>query len=244
MKKSIRIGIAQTNPVVGDLGGNVARIFEGMDKARDAQCDWVVFPELTLTGYPPEDLIFKKHFISETQAALARVKAYARDVTAVVGFIDRDAKGRLYNAAAVLAGRKVTAVYRKICLPNYGVFDEERYFTPGAKPLVLRTPGKLKIAVSICEDIWPADSAYIRAVKAARFDVLLNLSASPYHFGKQKEREALLRSRARELKAHIVYVNLAGGQDELVFDGASLVYDPRGRKLAEGARFKEDFFTV
>ena len=239
MKTNLRTGIAQINAVVGDFRGNADKIEAYIEKARAAACGLVVFPELCLTGYPPEDLLFKKHFVSENLKTLQRVSAMTRKACAVVGFVDRDKNGRIYNAAAVLNNGAVAAVYRKMCLPNYGVFDEKRYFSPGDKPLVLDTPVG-RIAVSICEDIWPPDSAYLTAVKNVRPDLVINLSASPYNLGKQTARETMLRRRGRYLKAVIAYANTVGGQDELVFDGNSTFYDASGRRLACAKAFRED----
>ncbi len=235
----IRIAIAQINPTVGDLQKNTDRILDAAHAAAAKKASLVLFPELAVTGYPPEDLVFKKHFVTANLESLARIRRLAPKLTLVTGFIDRGPKGEVYNAAAVIQNRVLTAVYRKICLPNYGVFDEIRYFAKGSRPLVLQSPDG-NVAVSICEDLWPRPSPYVELLMGTPVHLLLNPSASPYHFDKQKEREALMKSRALELNTHVAYANLVGGQDELVFDGSSLIYDPRGNRVARAARFRED----
>lgn len=236
----LRIAIAQINPTVGDFKRNAAKILDAAAKARSKKASLVLFPELCITGYPPEDLIFKKHFVSSNLDCLDRIRqSLAPGITAVIGFIDRGPRGEPYNAAAVVQGRVLRGVYRKICLPNYGVFDEKRYFSKGNCPLILQTPHG-SVAVSICEDLWPRPSPYMELLEGLPINVLLNLSASPYHYRKQEAREALMKSRAVELGATVVYANLVGGQDELVFDGSSLVIDPRGNKIAGARRFRED----
>lgn len=247
----IRIAVGQMNVTVGALDENVRRMGEWTDRARRAGADLVVFPELAVTGYPPEDLLLKRSFVRDNLAAADRLARWTRGITAVAGFADRDGAGRLYNAAAVLHNGRWAGRYRKIALPNYGVFDEKRYFAPGQKPLLLklvpgtrRAPGNdLPMGISICEDIWVKESPCGEEAEAGA-SILVNISASPYHAGKLKQRERLLSGRARQYRTWICYVNLVGGQDELVFDGASLVVDPQGRVRFRAPQFKEGLFLV
>ncbi len=238
----LRVALAQRNLTVGDLDGNTRCIVEGIERARALGSDVVAFPELSLCGYPPEDLLLKPQFRRDQRAALRRVALAARGCVALVGYVDEDASG-IYNAMAVLWRGRVAATYRKICLPNYGVFDERRYFVPGRVPLVIEVGG-VRLGVSICEDLWMDDGPPLVEAHAGGAQVLLNISASPYHAGKRGERRRLFARRAREAKAFVAYLNLVGGQDELVFDGASMVLDPRGRLLAEGRWFEEDLIVV
>ena len=238
---TLRLALAQLNLTVGDLAGN-RRLIEGaIQRAEAWMADVVVVPELAVTGYPPEDLLLKPRFIQANQEALEGLKPAARSVIAVVGYVDRHTGGALYNAAAVLANGRQVATYRKQCLPNYGVFDERRYFQPGAQGLVLAI-GNLRLGVTICEDLWEEFPA--RAVASAGAHLLLNLSASPYHAGKRSQRERRFAATARRNNLAIAYCNLVGGQDELIFDGASLVLDARGRLLAQGAQFREDLVLI
>ncbi len=239
---SIRIALAQINTTVGDLEGNAARVLGSCRRAREAGADLAVFPELTTTGYPPEDLLFKDHFIGGNLKSLVTIARQVRGITAVVGFVDRGAKGELYNAAAVIADGGVKSVYHKQALPNYSVFDEKRYFSPGKRTGLFSLKGR-RFAVNICEDIW-VDGGIFKAQSDAGAGIILNISSSPYESGKRAERLKLIARRARETGAVIVYVNLVGGQDELVFDGASLVADERGRFIAAGAQFREDLVLV
>ncbi|MBI1952728.1 MAG: NAD+ synthase [Candidatus Omnitrophica bacterium] len=235
----MKIAFAQINVTVGDLPGNAAKIASFLAKARRAKAGLVLFPELAVTGYPPEDLLFKPSFIEGNLKVLKRLVLLTRGVTAVIGFVDRDPQGRLYNAAAVAANGRLLAVYHKVHLPNYGVFDEKRYFTPGAKPLVFPPA----IGVSICEDIW-AEEGPCRQEAWAGAKVLVNISASPYHAGKLRERERLLARRARACQAWICYNNLVGGQDELVFDGGCLLVSPKGQVVFRAPQFTEDLFLA
>ncbi len=237
----LRILVAQLNLVVGDIDGNSARIIDTLEVARSRRADWVVFPELAVPGYPPEDLLLRPSFVQANQAAIAAIAPYTRGLTAVVGFADRAED--LYNAAAILHDGALAAVYHKAYLPNYGVFDEARYFGEGRRYPVFRTPGGVRIGVSICEDIWyAAGPPQIQALAGA--EVLVNISASPYHHGKADYRERMLATRAGDTGAFVVFCNLVGGQDELVFDGNSVVLDPDGRVLARGASLAEDLFCV
>lgn len=238
---SVRIALAQINTIVGDLKGNAEKILFYIDQARAKDADMVIFPELTVTGYPPEDLVLKHHFIEENIKYLDRIARSTKDMLALVGFIDKDKHG-IYNSAGILVNKKVSYIYHKMHLPNYGVFDEERYFRAGSKRDILKTKD-FSFAVNICEDIWvPENKIQDPALSHAQF--LVNISASPYHMDKAKERRAILAKKAKDIKIPIVYCNLIGGQDELVFDGRSLAFDKNGKVIAEGMAFEEDLMIV
>ncbi|RJQ06007.1 MAG: NAD+ synthase [Bacillota bacterium] len=235
-----RVALAQMNPTVGDLEGNARRIIDYMETARRAGADLVAFPELAVTGYPPEDLLLKPAFIADNLAVVRALAPETKGLTAVVGFVDRDHD--IYNAAAVFHDGSLAGVYRKVYLPNYGVFDEDRYFHPGREQPVF-VIGDVTIGVSICEDIWyPVGPASYQAKAGAQ--VLVNINASPYHAGKRGQRERMLSTRAFDNEVLVCYVNAVGGQDELVFDGASLVFDQGGRLLTRGRQFDEDLLVV
>ena len=235
----LRIGLAQINATVGDIEGNVRRICEIMDRARGQGVDLVAFPELAIPGYPPEDLLLKPDFVRANHTALERVQASSQGLTAVVGFVD--GADRLYNAAAVLVDGARAGVYHKHRLPNYGVFDEKRYFHPGDACPVFRLNGS-PVGVTICEDIWYPGGPP-QAVAAGGALLIVNINASPYHAGKWREREQMLRTRAQDYGAAIAYVNLIGGQDELIFDGTSVVLDHTGTVRARAAQFEEDLLV-
>ncbi len=238
----LRIALAQVNTIVGDLKGNRERMSRYYKKAARLDADLVVFPEMSLCGYPPEDLLFKEHFVRDTLKSLKRFVRAVRRPVAIAGFVDTGRDGRLYNAAAIIAEGKVRAVYHKKVLPNYGVFDEKRYFEEGRSNFIYRL-GPYTIGLNICEDIWQKSAVYAPQVKAGA-QVLINMSASPYDFGKLKQRHRLLVSRAKETRTYICYVNLVGGQDELIFDGGSLILDPKGRMMANGRQFDEDLVVA
>ena len=232
----LRVAACQINNVVGDLDGNVECILASLERADAAGCDVAVFPELAITGYPPEDLLLKPAFVADNRAALDKLAARTGRCAAVVGFVDA---GRdLYNAAAVCGEGEVKGVYRKRILPNYSVFDEQRYFAPGHGESVLFVVGGVKVGVSICEDSWSPDGP-IADQAAGGAELIVNLNASPYYAGRLSERERMLATRAADASCALVYVNLVGGQDELVFDGASLVLDADGRVVARGPQFKQ-----
>ena len=236
----MRIAACQLDTVVGDLEGNVTRILAALEQAQAAGADVAVFPELAITGYPPEDLLLKPGFVDDNLRALEKLAARTRSCAAVVGFVDDDLD--LRNAAAVCADGRVVGRYHKRLLPNYAVFDEQRYFTPGTAPLRLFVIGGVRCGVSICEDAWsPAGPISEQAAGGAQ--VVLNLNASPYHAGRLPERERMLATRAADASCALVYVNQVGGQDELVFDGASLVVDERGRVVASAPQFEEAVFV-
>jgi NAD+ synthase (glutamine-hydrolysing) len=238
---SIRVGAAQVKSVVGELHGNVERLRRAYDGAHAAGCDVVVFPELAITGYPPEDLLLRAAFVADAEAALGEFAAATGATVAVVGCPLR-AGDHVFNGAALCHGGRVAGVYHKRLLPNYAVFDEERYFEPGAAPLVVEIAG-VRVGVTICEDAWFGAGPVADAVGAGA-RVVVNLNASPYHTGRLAERELMLEQRAREVGVPIVYCNLVGGQDELVFDGASLAVDARGGVRGRAAQFAEDLLVV
>jgi NAD+ synthase (glutamine-hydrolysing) len=247
----LRVAGAQIDLTVGDLQANAARIIEAMAWAEEVQADVLLLPELAITGYPPEDLVLREGFVTENIAALHRIAAAAGDTTCVVGFVDRSGTvkpddaghARVHNAAGLVQGGRVRGIYHKVLLPNYGVFDEDRYFAPGTSPEALWEINGVVAGVSICEDIWVPDGPPSRQA-AAGADVLLNINGSPYHRGKGREREAMLSERARTSGVPVVYLNLVGGQDELVFDGQSMVFDRDGGVLYRAAAFEEELFWV
>ena len=238
MKESLRIAIAQINPIVGDLGYNREKICLFTEEAKKVFADVIVFPELAVCGYPPEDLLLKPHFVRDNIRALRSIVKCADDIISIIGFADMDESEDIYNAAAVAGRGKVLAVYHKNFLPNYGVFDEKRYFKEGKENLIFRSGG-VTFGVTICEDIWHEKGPYCeQAAGGAR--LLFNISASPFHAGKSKERFELLSKMAKRTGAFVCYVNLVGGQDELVFDGRSLILDPKGDIITSAAEFSED----
>ena len=238
----LRILLAQINTTVGDLDGNEEKIADYIARAKKAQADIIVFPELAISGYPPEDLLLKEHFVSDNLKVLNSLKNDTAGITAVIGFVDKGRKKELYNAAAVIYDGKIKGIYHKMCLPNYGVFDERRYFTPGEENRLFQL-GPVALGVSICEDVWEKNGPHKEQAKAGA-QVLINLSASPYHAGKERERERMLVLRAKETKNFICYVNLVGGQDELVFDGGSYIIGPQGKIIAAGKQFEEDLIMA
>ncbi|MBI4209389.1 MAG: NAD+ synthase [Deltaproteobacteria bacterium] len=237
----IRLGLAQINLTVGDLQGNVDKIIHDLQKAKEKEVDIVLFPELAITGYPPEDLLLKLRFVRDNQKALQKIVPETEGITAVVGFVD--GKGPLYNAAAILHNGKMADIYHKTHLPNYGVFDEKRYFESGKRcPVYLY--GDIRWGVNICEDIWIAQGPARSQCSVGGAQLILNINSSPYHAGKWAERQRMLCERALQNKTFIAYNNLVGGQDELVFDGHSLVIDPNGNVVARGEALKEEFLVV
>jgi NAD+ synthase (glutamine-hydrolysing) len=235
----VRLALCQMNAVVGDIAGNAERIRAGRDAALRQGAELVLFGELALTGYPPEDLLLREHFLTDTAAALRELAADTHGTIAIVGFPERAED--VYNSAAVLADGAVRAIYRKVRLPNYGVFDEERYFQAGAGGAVLDI-GDERVGLTVCEDIWePGPPASDEALAGAA--LILNISASPYHAGKGLERERMFAQRARDNLACVAFCGLVGGQDELVFDGHSFVIDHTGATIARAAQFREDLLV-
>jgi NAD+ synthase (glutamine-hydrolysing) len=237
----LRIAAAQIDVVVGDLPGNAERILDAYDAAEEAGADLVVFPELTITGYPPEDLLLRPAFVAQAVETLDKIAARTGRCAAVIGFPE---PGRdLYNAAAVCAHGRVHGTYRKQLLPNYAVFDEQRYFVPRTDPPELFVIAGVKVGVSICEDAW-SPSGPILEEAAGGAELVVNLNASPYYAQRWQERETMLATRAADASVPIVYANLVGGQDELVFDGASVVFDEQGHLVARAKQFVEDLLVV
>jgi NAD+ synthase (glutamine-hydrolysing) len=235
--RRLTVALAQIDPTVGDLDGNADKIRAGIERARTAGAQLVLFPELALTGYPPEDLLIKTHFLRDAAERLDELAETAEDVVALVGF--PQLRDDVYNAAAVLAEGRVQAVYHKMFLPNYGVFDEQRYFAQGTEPALIDIDG-ISVGLTVCEDIWqPGPPATSEAVAGAQ--VIANISASPYHAGKGREREQMLAQRARDNIAAVVFCNLVGGQDELMFDGHSVAIDQDGEIVARAPQFEEAF---
>jgi NAD+ synthase (glutamine-hydrolysing) len=242
--RTLRIALAQVNTAVGDIDGNARLIIDTMAKAREDGAELVAFPELAITGYPPEDLVLHHRFVADNLAALDRVASEAHGIAAIVGFVDGSPeRGEpAYNAAAFLHEGAIASVYRKIHLPNYGVFDEERYFERGTECPVIDFGG-VRIGVSICEDVWePIGPAEVERDFGAEINI--NINASPFERGKDGVRRNLIGDLARRNQIFACYVNQVGGQDELVFDGTSLVYGPDGSLIAEGERFSEDMLVV
>ncbi len=232
----LRIAACQINTVVGDLDGNVERVLKALEEAESAGADLAVFPELAVTGYPPEDLLLKPGFVADNAVALEKLASRTGRCAVVVGFVD--ARRDLYNAAAVCGFGSVQGVYRKRLLPNYSVFDEQRYFAAGTDEPQLFLVGGVRVGVSICEDVW-APTGPLTEQAAGGAELVVNLSASPYYAGRLAERERMLATRAADASCALVYVNLVGGQDELVFDGASLVVDATGKVVARAPQFVE-----
>ncbi|PIQ83591.1 MAG: NAD+ synthase [Candidatus Omnitrophica bacterium CG11_big_fil_rev_8_21_14_0_20_63_9] len=237
----LRLALAQLNVTVGDLEGNRLLIETAIRRAQAWWADLVVVPELAVTGYPPEDLLLKPSFIQANLNSLARLAPLTRGVTALVGFVDQDRQGRIYNAMGVLSDGRHVATYHKRFLPNYGVFDEKRYFTPGSE-LRLLNAGGVTVGLTICEDLW--EERPCRELAAAGAQLVINASASPYHAQKLVVREQFFRERARHNRIAIAYCNLIGGQDELVFDGGSLCLNAQGREVARAAQFQEDITVL
>ena len=237
----LRVAACQINTVVGDLDGNVERVLAALEEAENARCDLAVFPELAVTGYPPEDLLLKPGFVADNLVALEKLASRTGRCSAVVGFVD--ARRDLYNAAAVCAFGSVQGVTRKRLLPNYSVFDEQRYFTASTQEPSLFVVGGVRVGLSICEDAW-APTGPVTEQAAGGAELVVNLSASPYYAGRLAERERMLATRAADASCALIYVNLVGGQDELVFDGASLVVDATGRLVARAPQFREHVMVV
>ncbi len=243
MRIPFRLTLAQINTTVGDFQTNFRKISQSLTASRQAGSQLVAFPELAVTGYPPEDLLFRRSFLDSNIDSVKRLARLTRGLTALVGFVDRDIRGKLYNAVAVLSGGEWVGSYRKVELPNYGVFDEKRYFERGERGLLLET-GRVRFGISICEDMWLPESFIYRAPYRGQTSLILNVSASPYHVGKWRSRLQLGKTLAKTTGAHVAYLNLVGGQDELVFDGGSFVVSPEEEVLAQARHLEEDLLTV
>ena len=256
--KTCRIAMVQMNPIVGDVDGNVHAMIKWVKQARQAGAEIAVFPELAITGYPPEDLVLRTSFLKATRDALKQFTGHCRGMTVVVGYIEegkalrvRDSTPvvvpagtrRVFNAAAVIHDRQLVATCHKTFLPNYGVFDESRYFSPGQKTLVCQVQG-VRFGVNICEDIWYADGPTRDQAAIGRAQLILNINASPYHIGKARTRARILAKRARENGVMVSYTNMVGGQDEVVFDGNSMIVDQMGKVIARARAFEEDLLVA
>jgi NAD+ synthase (glutamine-hydrolysing) len=239
--RRLRLGMAQINTTVGDFSGNRQKILEAIEQARSSGVDLLTFPELAVCGYPPEDLLFKPEFITENLKSLEKIAKESSGIDIVIGFVD-EANSSIYNAAAIIHDGRLAGIYHKICLPNYGVFDEDRYFQAGSECPVFVIAG-VKIGVNVCEDIW-IESGPTTAQAYSGAELIVNISASPYHFGKGGVREKMITALASDNVAIVAFNNLVGGQDELVFDGNSLIVDERGQLLARGKQFQEDFIIT
>jgi NAD+ synthase (glutamine-hydrolysing) len=238
--RRVRVGLSQVNPTVGAVEANARLVIAGMERARGLGCDIVAFPELVLTGYPPEDLLFKPAFIEANLRALAEVARASRGLTTIVGYVDK--RDDIFNAAAILHDGVVAGTYHKQYLPNYGVFDENRYFQSGTESPVF-TIGETVIAANICEDIWyPTGPTTLQALGGA--ELVVSINASPYHAGKGRFREKMLATRAADDLVCLAFVNTVGGQDELIFDGQSLMFNEKGECVARGKAFEEDFVVA
>jgi NAD+ synthase (glutamine-hydrolysing) len=239
--RTLRIALCQLNPTVGDIDGNHAKVVDGIERARALGVDLLAFPEMVMAGYPPEDLLLKPSFIEKTIERTQALVPLTKGMTVVVGTLERETD--LFNAAAVLHDGRWTGSYRKRMLPNYGVFDENRYFMPGkSNPVFAR--GRSVIGINICEDIWFPGGPVEDQVLRGGAEVVINISASPYHAGKAQQRKRMLCTRAADNQAVVCYANLVGGQDEILFDGASLIINEQGQLLAEGRMFEEDFIVA
>jgi NAD+ synthase (glutamine-hydrolysing) len=237
----IRMALAQVNLTVGDIEGNTQRLIEVMESAASMGAQVVATPELGVTGYPPEDLLLKRSFVGANLDAVRQIAGSSGEALTIIGFVDREGD-RLYNAAAICQSGELVGVYRKHLLPNYGVFDEDRYFHPGREHLLMETPDGV-IGVCVCEDAWSARGPVVTQGDAGA-QVVVNINASPFHKGKGTQRAQMLCERARRAQAAIVYVNMVGGQDELVFDGGSLVISPEGEVLTRLPQFQEQVAVV
>jgi len=238
--KTLRVALAQMNTTVGDLKGNADKVVDFANRARELGADLVAFPELTLPGYPPEDLLLRRSFIIDNKRCLEDLAQRIQGVTAIVGFVDEDID--IYNAAAVIHDGKIAGVYHKQMLPNYGVFDEKRYFKAGDRAQIFTIAGA-RVGVNICEDVWYPEGPILSQALAGA-EVIVNINASPYHYAKRRFRERMLSTRASDNDVILCYVNLIGGQDELVFDGNSMVFDHEGELLANAAGFEEDLLVT
>ena len=238
--RTFRIALAQINTIVGDLQGNLEKILHYTNLAKAQSADLVAFPEMAITGYPAEDLVFKPSFLKASKEKMRQAVDASTGIGLVIGFVDSDVN--TYNAAALAYDGKLINIYHKIHLPTYGVFDEARYFKPGSQYPVYKINGS-KLGVNICEDVWYKDGPMVAQCKTGA-ELIININASPYQIGKQIEREEIIATRSIENNVFIAYVNAVGGQDELVFDGASMVSNPEGQILVKGKQFEEDLITI
>ncbi len=239
--KSIRVALAQVNTTVGDLEQNTEKVLSFIKRASSEGADIIAFPELALCGYPPEDLLLKPYFISQNLKFLKYIVNNTKDILVILGFPHKT-KDALYNSAVIIYNKTIRYIYNKICLPNYGIFDEKRYFKPGEETSIIQL-NDISLGVNICEDIWVPEGPTRFQVQSGA-DLIINISASPYHMGKLNLREKVLKSNAKRNKVWVCYCNLVGGQDELVFDGASMIFDPLGNLFANARQFEEDLLLA
>ena len=232
-----RIALAQINARVGDIEGNLNKILRYLSSAKDSGVDILCFPELSVTGYPPEDLLLKPDFINDSIDAVQQVRKATENITVILGYADR--KEDIYNAAAIIHDKKIVDVYHKRYLPNYGVFDENRYFQSGVRAPVYKLEGVI-FGVNICEDIWYPGDPTRRQALLGDAQIIINISSSPYYASKVASRERMLMTRARDNSVNVVFCNMVGGQDELVFDGNSVVIGETGNIIARAKSFEED----
>ncbi|SVA35679.1 uncharacterized protein METZ01_LOCUS88533, partial [marine metagenome] len=238
--RTFRIALAQINTIVGDLQGNLEKVFHYTSLAKAQSADLVAFPEMAITGYPAEDLVYKHSFLKASKETMRQAVRASSGIGLVIGFVDSDV--HTYNAAALAYDGKLINIYHKMHLPTYGVFDEDRYFKPGSQYPVYKINGS-NLGVNICEDVWYKDGPMVAQCKSGA-ELIININASPYHIGKQIEREEMITTRSIDNEVFIAYVNAVGGQDELVFDGASMVSNPEGQILVKGKQFEEDLIII
>lgn len=237
----MKLALAQINPMVGDIEKNTEKIINFIKNAISQNIDLICFPELSITGYPPEDLLLKTQFISDNLLSLKKIISNTKDIGVVIGFVDRKYEN-LFNSAALIYNKKIIGIYNKNILPNYGVFDEKRYFKAGTKCPVFNFKG-MKIGINICEDIWHKNGPAKMQIKKGA-ELIININASPFKLERIKQREKNLKDRIKECKSSIAYVNLVGGQDDLIFDGGSMFIDRNGKVMAKGRQFEEDMLIV
>lgn len=243
MHAHLRFCLAQINPTVGDMQGNAEKIISYIEQARRMSADVIVFPELSLCGYPPEDLLFRSSFIKQNQIGIKKISAASSSIFTIVGFPYLE-QGKLYNAAGLIWNGRLQHVYKKTHLPNYGVFDEKRYFNTGNEFPVVEVNRHIRIGITICQDIWEDKGPHIYQAGWGKARIIINISASPYHVQKIYQRHKLLQNLARKTRAYFLYCNIVGGQDELVFDGGSFAVDPYGSIIVRGKQFAEDSVLV
>ena len=238
----MRAALGQFNPCVGDIAGNVNKMHTMRAEAAGLGVDVLIFPEMCVCGYPPEDLLLKKHFLDDNRSAVEQVSADCAKMTVIAGFAEADGN-KSYNSLAVLQGGGIQKIYRKNVLPNYGVFDEQRYFQPGAEPAVIEIDG-LNLVLTICEDIWQLERLDDFLKSIGRKDVIINISASPFHVGKISQRQQILAQCAKHFDCAVAYCNLVGAQDEIVFDGRSMFVDTQGAIVSQAKAFAEDLIVA
>ncbi|MBC7333949.1 MAG: NAD+ synthase, partial [Actinobacteria bacterium] len=233
---TLRLYLAQINPTVGDLEGNFRIISYHIEEAKKNKADIIVFPELSTTGYPPEDLLLKPDFVDKNLYYLDKIRSLCTNIIAIVGFVAREQE--IYNSAAVIHNQEIKSIYHKQFLPNYSVFDEERYFQKGSQNYIYKIR-EIPVGLNICEDIYYSEPTEMQSILGGA-ELIINISASPYYVGKVEEREKILFTRAVDSRVNIAYTNIVGGQDELVFDGNSLIINEKGKILARAKPFQED----